>query len=81
MRVVRHVPGLDVEYFTIAIDEKPVAEAEENEEEEERADGEASWIPEISQICFFLNGPTPDSFSVYFCLFKHTLQVLQQIGI
>ena len=30
---------------------------------------------------FFLNGPTPASFFIYFRLFKHTLQFLQQINV
>ena len=60
-----------MEYFTIAIDEKPVAEAEENEEEEERADGETSWIPEISQICFFKMGQPRTLFQFIF-VFSNT---------
>ena len=34
----------------------------------------------ITRQCFFMNWPNPVSFFVYFRRFKHSLQILEQIG-
>ena len=43
--VVGHVPGLDVEHLSVPADEKPVAEAEDHQEQEEGADSETGGVP------------------------------------
>ena len=36
--------------------------------------------PNDDKKCFYIKWANPASFSIYFGLFKHSLQILQQIG-